>query len=185
MKSYLLPALALLLLAQCKNQDPDLATPEDQLPPATQTGANTFGCLLDGQPWTPTYDLGIEGVPPLRVTYDPTYAGGSLQIRAHRVVTGLPDGQDFIIGGAPINKEGNYPLNSTGPSGAFYFTGLQNGPCQEYGYYRAPGFSMQGQLVITRLDMSAGVISGTFSFTLAQTGCDTLKVTQGRFDKKL
>jgi hypothetical protein len=44
---------------------------------------------------------------------------------------------------------------------------------------------MQGQLVITRLDMSAGIIAGTFSFTLAQTGCDTIKVTQGRFDKKL
>lgn len=42
-----------------------------------------------------------------------------------------------------------------------------------------------GTLTITRLDQQAGIIAGTFSFTLAQPGCDTIKVTQGRFDKKL
>ena len=38
---------------------------------------------------------------------------------------------------------------------------------------------------VVGLDLSAGIISGTFAFTLAQPGCDTIKVTQGRFDKKL
>lgn len=186
MKQLLLPALALLLLTQCHKNDPDPTKPEDQLPPATQTGANSFGCLLNGQPWTPTYNLAIGTPPPLRVTYDPTYAGGSLQIRAIRAVTGLPDGQYLLLDGAAINKTGSYPISNTGPAGVYYSTGLRSGPCQEYRYYNyAPGFSMQGQLVITRLDMSAGIISGTFAFTLAQTGCDTIKVTQGRFDKKL
>ena len=125
-------------------------------------------------------------MPPLRVAYDPTYAGGSLQIRALRAVTGLPDGQYFLIGGSSISKTGNYPMSNTGPAGVYYSTGLQSGPCQEYSYSnRAPGFSMQGQLIITRLDLTAGIIAGTFAFTLAQTGCDTIKVTQGRFDKKL
>ena len=40
-------------------------------------------------------------------------------------------------------------------------------------------------LIITRLDRAAGIISGTFAFTLAKPGCDTVRVTQGRFDKKL
>jgi hypothetical protein len=183
MKQLLLPALGLLLLTQCKKDEPDLAS---QLPPATQTGANTFGCLLNGQPWTPTYNFGIGTPPPLRVTYDPTYAGGSLQIRAIRLVTGLPDGQYLFLDGASLNKAGTYPISIAGPAGVSYSTGLRSGPCQEYYYAnKAPGFFMQGQLVITRLDMSAGIIAGTFSFTLAQTGCDTIKVTQGRFDKKL
>ena len=39
--------LSLLLLPGCQKADP---APVDPLPPATQTGANTFGCLLNGQP---------------------------------------------------------------------------------------------------------------------------------------
>jgi len=183
MRYYLLPALTLLLFTQCTKADPD---PTSALPPETQTGANTFGFLLNGQPWTPTYNFAIGTPPPLRVTYDPTYAGGSLQIRAIRAVTGLPDGQYLLIGGSSINKTGTYPMSIAGPAGIYYSTGLRSGPCQEYNdSNHAPGFSMQGQLVITRLDMTAGIIAGTFSFTLAQTGCDTIKVTQGRFDKKL
>lgn len=182
----LLPVLALLGLAQCKKNESAPDSPVDQLPAATQTGANTFGCLLNGQPWTPTYNLAIGTPPPLRVTYDPTYTGGSLQIRAIRAVTGLPDGQYIFLDCSPLSKTGTYPISNTGPAGVYYSTGLRSGPCQEYRYYNhAPGFSMKGQLVITRLDMSAGIIAGTFSFVLAQTGCDTVKVTQGRFDKKL
>jgi len=40
-------------------------------------------------------------------------------------------------------------------------------------------------LTISRLDLQAGVISGTFAFTLYKPGCDSIRVTQGRFDKKL
>ena len=57
------------------------------------------------------------------------------------------------------------------------------GACSEYD--NAPGLVMRGQLVVTRLDLRAGIISGTFAFTLSQPGCDTVKVTNGRFDKKL
>ncbi len=41
---------------------------------------------------------------------------------------------------------------------------------------------MRGEVIITRLDR---IVSGTFNFSLAQTGCDTLKITQGRFDYTL
>ena len=39
---------ALLGLSQCMNEGP---APEDALPAATQTGANTAGCRVDGIPW--------------------------------------------------------------------------------------------------------------------------------------
>ena len=38
---------------------------------------------------------------------------------------------------------------------------------------------------ITRLDRQAGVVSGTFWFTLYKSGCDSIRVTDGRFDRKL
>lgn len=58
------------------------------------------------------------------------------------------------------------------------------GTCGSYRDNQPPAYR-RGTLNITRPDRSAGIIAGTFEFTLAQPGCDTIKVTQGRFDKKL
>jgi hypothetical protein len=60
---------AALLSTGCQKADSD---PVGQLPPATQTGANTFGCLVNGQSYTPSgnngtanyavlYGLGFQG----------------------------------------------------------------------------------------------------------------------------
>jgi len=43
----------------------------EQLPPATQTGANTFGCLLNGEAWTPSGNNGY-GTGNYTVACDPT-----------------------------------------------------------------------------------------------------------------
>ena len=72
---------ALLGLSQCQKNDAGPAKPEDQLPPATQTGQHTFGCLLNGQPWTPGGNVGPLNY---RLIYDAGYAGGDLEIRAYR-----------------------------------------------------------------------------------------------------
>ena len=44
---------------------------------------------------------------------------------------------------------------------------------------------VQGKLEITKLDMKNGIIAGKFEFTLTKPGCETIRVTEGRFDKKL
>ncbi len=177
MKHFLL-LVPLALLLGCKKNEPAAARPEDQLPPATQTGANTFGCLLNGQPWTPS---GSNGTDNYKVIYDPGYAGGSLDIRAYRYPPGQTTNQYIFIGGGSINKPGSYPLDGV-KAGVYYRSGIK-GSCNEYN--NAPGLVMHGQLVVIRLDYAQGIVSGTFSFTLSQPGCDTVKVTQGRFDKKL
>ncbi|MBO0356923.1 hypothetical protein J0X19_03110 [Hymenobacter sp. BT186] len=43
----------------------------------------------------------------------------------------------------------------------------------------------RGTLTITRLDLTAGIISGTFDFTLYKPGCNSIRVTDGRFDYQL
>ena len=169
---------ALLGLCQCKHSDPGPARPEDQLPPATQTGAHTFGCLLNSQPWTPGGSVGPLNY---RLIYDPGYAGGDLEIRAYRYVESLKDTQYFLITGAPINKTGTYPLDGK-IAGVYYSSGIK-GSCYEYD--NTPGLTMSGQLIVSRLDTKQGIVSGTFHFKLWQPGCDTIKVTQGRFDYKL
>ena len=53
MKKILTPFLAILLIAaSCKKTKTESESP-DQLPPITQTGANTFGCLINGNVWLP------------------------------------------------------------------------------------------------------------------------------------
>ena len=168
----------LLGLSQCQKNDAGPARPEDQLPPATQTGQHTFGCLLNSQPWTPGGNVGPLNY---RLIYDAGYAGGDLEIRAYRYVDALKDTQYFLITGAPISKVGTYPLDGK-TAGVYYSSGIK-GPCYEY--YNNPKLTVQGQLIVSRLDLTQGIVSGTFSFKLFQPGCDTVKITQGRFDSKL
>jgi hypothetical protein len=188
MKFHLLALPLALLFVQCHKSSPDPAKPEDQLPAATQTGADTFCCLLNGQPWTPSGG-GAFSNPNLLITYDPTYKGGNLAVTAYRVLGSTNFKQYIGVGGDGINQAGTYPLvtyttNPTSPLRTPYFSdGSKSSPCSEY--LSAPGTRAIGQLILTRLDKQQGIVSGTFEFTLSQPGCDTIKVTQGRFDYKL
>lgn len=47
MKTKILLFFTILSLMGCSSDD--TTTPQQKLPPATTTGANTFGCLIDGK----------------------------------------------------------------------------------------------------------------------------------------
>ncbi|GAA3930553.1 hypothetical protein GCM10022406_14860 [Hymenobacter algoricola] len=181
MKSKFFLYAALLLLTQCSKCKQDDPTPEEQLPPATQTGANTFGCLVNGQVYTPS---GYNGTSDYAVLYDPAYNGGSLDVRTYRYTKSAESTKlSIIIGGDSINHVGTYSLTATGSRGALLFDRSKPSPCDRFA--GGVGVYTKGILTLTRLDLNAGIISGTFEFTLAKPGCDTIRVTQGRFDKKL
>ena len=180
MKQYLLPALALALLTQCRKSTPDPAKPEDQLPPATQTGANTFGCLVNSQAYLPAGRVGLGSN--YSVSYDPTFNGGSLAVRTYNITK--QRSRYLVLGGSGISKIGIYSFGSVQDIGAFYTDDGRSAPCDDYDSNSTNAFS-KGTLTITRLDLQAGIVAGTFSFLLAKPGCDTLRITQGRFDYKL
>ena len=177
MKTALLPLLALLALAQCKKKaDP---APVDQLPPATQTGANTFGCLLNGAAYAPK---GNNGPSNYTVSYDPTYRAGTLNVGTYSYYgSGSNDYRILGFYSDSLQRPGVYSIKPQGRNGASVVDRLK--AC-EYHSIDA-GTYCKGQFTITRLDLQAGVVSGTFDFTLAKPGCDTVRVTQGRFDRKL
>ena len=172
------PALllfALLGLSQCKKNDP---APLDQLPPATQTGANTFGCLVNGQVWTPR---GNSGTANYSVYYDPTFRKGTLNVSAYRYQSeSATSRQDIILFSDSISAVGQYPLTIPNHQEALF-----HGSSGQCGFYQNGNQYRRGVITITRLDAQAGIVSGTFAFTLYKPGCDSIRVTQGRFDKKL
>ncbi|MFT4663498.1 MAG: hypothetical protein ACI8YQ_002166 [Polaribacter sp.] len=51
MKKITICLLGVLFLATACNKDDDGSDNSYGLPNATEQGANTFGCLIDGEPW--------------------------------------------------------------------------------------------------------------------------------------
>ena len=176
MKQLVLPALALLLLTQCKKADPD---PVSALPPATQTGANTFGCLVNGQPWTPQ---GYNGSSNYSVVYDAKLNGGVFDLAVYRYNAGSSAQQYMVLYANQVSAAKSYSFKSPQRTRASFNDDKTN--CYWSSRDSATTYR-RGHLTITRLDLAAGVIAGTFEFTLYKPGCDSVRVTQGRFDKKL
>jgi len=174
MKQLLLPLLALALLTQCHKDGPDPAT---TLPAATQTGANTFGCRVNGEVWLPKGNTGRANSVAL---YDPDPKGAVLNIATYRI-----DGrQEFMnLFCAPITPQKHVftiglppQTEAIGHYDGFYGD-YANNPALTY---------LKGQINLTRVDEQAGVLAGTFWFSSVRRGStDTLKVTDGRFDYKL
>ncbi|WP_460617857.1 Riean_0653 family protein [Hymenobacter ruber] len=89
----------------------------------------------------------------------------------------------YSIDAAPANTPGNYSLNlSTGIGEVLYSSGGVQ-PCG-FMYDSRDVTYRKATLNITRFDINSRIIAGTFDAIIARTGCDTLKITQGRFDAK-
>ena len=82
----------LLLLALCsifasckkdKITNSQLAESE-KLPPITQTGANTFGCLVNGIAWLPNGTKPQSGGSNIELYVDPTFQGGAFYVTGHQ-----------------------------------------------------------------------------------------------------
>ncbi len=174
--------LTLLTLTQCSKCKNDPA-PSGELPAATQEGKNTFGCLVNGKVWTPDGRTGLR--PNLVVDYQPDpVRGGNLNISAYNYAGANNSKQTIQLSAGPIFQARTFRLDTTIAEGAAsFFDRGKPKPCDELLDYDVS--YLKGTLTLTRLDQSAGVIAGTFEFKIAKPGCDTVRVTQGRFDWKL
>ncbi|WP_299758694.1 hypothetical protein [uncultured Pontibacter sp.] len=177
MKTQALPLLllfALLSFSSCKKKD---ANPKEVLPAATMEGKNTFGAMVNGKVWLP------KGRPSLFrsnfiVTYDPGYKGGTLNVSAYRKANENSPESAMVMGMTQVDHEGVYTFDDVELSGVRYYNGI----CE---YDDAPDFYQRGKLEVTKLDLVNGIIAGKFELTLAITGCDTIRINEGRFDKRI
>jgi hypothetical protein len=177
MKKYLLLFLALFIifLVSCKKD-------VTELPPATQTGANTFGCKVDGNFWVPA-GFGIISTAPI---LEARLAGNSLFLNA-RNFSSSPTETEFELYVQNITAPGVYQLNTT--------LGAPN-PFASYAYYVhrkitpdnewMTSAEYTGTVNITRIDTVNLIISGTFEFRAINlyNAPQPMTVTDGRFDVK-
>jgi hypothetical protein len=179
MKHLLLLSLFTAFLWAChKDQDP--APPKTQvelLPPATQEGKRTFGCLIDGKAWTPK--AGIVP-PPVSVFYNEIT--GQFNITARRII------DSYSLQGFAFNCTIPQPGVLLLPIDKAVFTDTSS-VCPAYDVNPLNGIGLvkfkntNGYLDITKLDISTGIISGIFEFDAYSDSCqDTFRITQGRFD---
>ncbi len=167
----------LLLSSQCKKSDSSPPLTELQkLPPITQGGLNTFGCLINGNAFVPGGGGILDNT--LYVSYDPTFQGGKLGIRARYYFAGS-NIQIISLGGDSINNVGTYNLQLHSKYSVFYVDDRTS--CNFDTFYDTP---ISGVLTISRFDIITRIISGTFSFKVSRPSCGTIDCTDGRFDVK-
>jgi len=146
--------------------DDDIAIPTksiDLLPPATQEGNYTFGCLVNGEAFVTESSTDIVAI----------YQAGFLQLHAN--LQSMDQNISILIND-PIINESIYTLNDLKLGRGKFHDQVTNCEYQTNTH-------IKGKLSVDLIDKANYIISGTFNMMLVSNQCsDTIRVTNGRFD---
>lgn len=149
------------------------------LPPATQSGANTLGFLLNGQPWIPE---GNNGTANLSIDFDPGINNGTIGISARRISTS-GNRSGFGIGVIDSLNLLAVPFTRQLSRISIFRAGFSKiDSCTVFSHYDSCWSS--GFITVEKFDRLQRIIAGEFEFKLYLLGCDTVRITNGRFDLK-
>jgi hypothetical protein len=179
--------LGCLLIAYALNSCSLLKDAAPQLPPITQEGKNTFGCLVNGKVWNAYFgSTDWLNTPATEAKYDP-FRQGQLSIRASQnkeassiiyisiLETPLKKIYDFV-------RADSFQIGDMRLGYSLKNTNSDNQGCS---YITSSLTYFKGKTIITKFDLQNRIAAGTFEFRLKSKNClDTLIVTQGRFDMK-
>ena len=167
---FILFVFATALFGCDKDDDPQPINPVDQLPPATQTGENTFGCLLDGKVFTPG-----NRPNPLDCYYQFVDGGYYFVLRSNRDINNKLITIGCSIQKLEISENQTYQLKEKldGNAFGFYFSAFD--------FYETDNI-YKGEMHITKLDMNAQIVSGTFWFNIIDNQGMIHEIRNGRFD---
>jgi len=182
-KLFIIIPLIFLLISSCKKHE------DNELPPATQSGANTFGCKINGVNWVANgsndsfypnaTNCWIYVNRSILDTIPPQY---QLSISAYNL-----NGSSFEL---QIGQEpfiGTYNLNTnTSPKNPLLYK-------SNYGIYlnQSIGFTTDslnhyGYIKISKYDKINFILSGEFQFdAIDNLTKEVIHITEGRFDLRL
>jgi len=165
--------LSLFTLLSCSKKDDPTLKPIDKLPPLTHTGANTAGCLVNGEAFLPKGH----------------FTTGNLKCF-------YINQKDFTLGISQEYKDAYkgiyiYVHNTELQAGSKYYltqnNNLQNTKYAKYedAYYNntySTTLTITGELIITHHNYNNATISGTFWFDAVNSDGEKVEVREGRFD---
>lgn len=112
--------------------------------------------------------------------------GGGIFVLAKNIQNSSNVEQTISFGFDSSNFKSTHIITIRDPSTNARFENYKNvNNCSAYSHYMDSTVVHSGVVNLTRYDLPNGIISGTFEFTLTKPGCETITVTNGRFDIKL
>jgi hypothetical protein len=171
-----------MCLSTACHKDDDGSDNPYGLPNATETGANTFGCLINGEAWVA--EKGPDVISPtvyeFRMDYDEPNFGVNYNNIWNSTASYVVDSinEAMVFNGSNFTTITDLDINSNN-LGISFFSNVK-----PYLIYRLDE-NQYYSLKITKLDTVENICSGLFEcFLLSQNELDTLHITEGRFDKK-
>lgn len=150
-----------------------------ELPEITDTGENTFGCLINGEVWTANGPPGCWncGPNPKARLDDSPHRNDFLSLGARNAYTGvIAQNLDIVlIITDSFEIEKPIPLNKTYNGRIGFWNELDDCILIE------SDSTTNAYVQINKYDKENGIVSGIFEGTLSDT-CQTLEITNGRFD---
>lgn len=166
--------LFLMLFSSSCSKKENCDDPIDCLPPITQTGSNTAGCLVNGKVLVPG-GQGINTGSVLKAQY--RYSGDNDSVFGLSI-------RDLTSGGSKMmlirirNKElieGEiYELRGEGSNSFGSYNDRFNGFVTNDNH--------SGELVISNIDTENHIVSGTFWFDAVNNDGEIIEIRNGRFD---
>lgn len=156
---------------QCKEEKTEI----EKLPPVSTYGANTFGCLVNGDAWPMG---GVAGTH----DFDFSYFDG-ITVLAYYINTSQFAFDEWVnLTTKRINAKGLYEVGYDVSTGEF-FSAKFEGEYYGSGLKINKDLGRKAMVNILRLDTIKGIISGTLSFSLFnEKGTKEIHITNGRFD---
>jgi hypothetical protein len=185
MTNLILSILFGFLAISCsRSSGTDNTATQDQLPAATQTGANTAGCLVNGKVLLPRGQK-IQNGPVLAAQYQFLNGGYHFGIyfddnsNTESKTPSLSSDNIDLKEGATYNL--TQDLNDSSKSYFFGSYFYSNNSAVGITTYTTNQINT-GQFTISNLDTTKFIISGTFWFDAVNNKGEKVEVRQGRFD---
>ena len=165
------PFLAILILTTCCSScellfpKTEPKTELEKLPPITQEGKNTFGCLVNGKAFVVSNTYNQVAI----------LEQGQLQLGA---TIGKNDDDESISMNLIDPLNANEIIHFDRNNNHVGYTLIKGNSICQYEFTN----TFYGSIVFSKIDRINYIISGTFEFSTITQGCDTIRITEGRFD---
>ena len=192
MKTKILLFLTLLSLVGCSKDDPKPPEPASLLPPETQTGANTFGCIINNQVFYPrdgTGTLFSPGGKGLLIWGDPAGNREFNEFEIRNLQDGKPCSRMIIHlqnlhqlqVGEYVWKASNFQTSIDGLTQNYVFARIFDSSTNSWKLYSS--YENSGKVTITKYALDNTIISGNFSGKLRlRNSTEEIDILNGRFD---